>query len=168
MKPVKPILLFILFAISLATVNAQSKTFITQLSELQNSYFSELKGRFVSESANEETYYQCKKSLEGFTTFILQANGKGRMKLVAAPNDGGTLPPELEPLLAQLTKMASMLNNIKKDSDTDPELKAKVQASPKLKRIIGFVKSDKSESMIFYVNTDNSYAIYFTQQKNAL
>jgi hypothetical protein len=168
MKPVKPIVLCLLFAITLTTANAQSKTFETQLSKLQNSYFSELKGRFVSESATGETYYQCKKNLEGFTTFILQSNGKGKMVLVAAPNNEGTLPPELEPLLTFCTKMAAMFNNIKKDSDTDPELKANVRASSRIKRIIAFVKSDKSESMVFYVNTDNSYLIHFNQNKNAL
>jgi hypothetical protein len=168
MKPVKPILLFFSFVIVFTTANAQSKTFETQLSELQNSYFSELKGPFVSESENGETYYQCKKSLEGFTTFILQANGQGRMTLRAGPNNEGTLPPDLESLLAFYTKQASMLGMIKKDSDTDPELKAKVQASAKLKRIIGFVKSDKSESLLFFVNAGNSYFINLTQQKNEL
>ena len=135
------------------------KTFMDNLTVLEFSRIADIKGKFVYENSNGDANYMCSKPLLGFTVFIVQANGKSSINALA--NSIAPLPPKLEHVLDQLTKVAAILGTTKKDSETDAGLRGSLSKLPAIKRIIVFAKTDGS-SVSFFVSKDDDYMIYIT------
>lgn len=163
MKPLTSLLL--LFNLLFTGLNSEAQPqqiFMDQLIDIEFSKLAEIKGRFISEDANGDAYYICTKPLLGFTTMIMQNNGKGPMSVRAVANSIAPLPPNLEKVLDQLSGTAAVLGSIKKDSDTDGGLKEFLKKNPQIKRIVVFVEKNQTTSVSFYINHNNDYMIAIT------
>ena len=155
----KRIFFFKIFLFILLSVNAQpQQTLIRQLTVLEYSHFTDIKGRFVSEDADGDAYYRCLKPLLGFTTMIVQHKGIGKMYLRAVPNSNAPRPPMLEKLLDQLNRSVGMLGVIKKDSDSDAALKEWLKKLPKIQRIIIYAQKEDN-SLTIYISKEDDYMI---------
>ncbi len=140
---------------------AQSKTFLDQVNFLQHCEFIDQKGELKQQRENGDNYYECKKKLDGFETYVGQKGDKGKLLIVALPNKNGEPIEEITPLLVLYTKISNMLGGIKQDSDVDAPLKARLGSMPNLKRIVVFMDGDKSSSKTFYIYNDGKYEIHF-------
>ncbi len=155
----KKIILFPLLCMCLTGYSQPQAVFMNQLNELEHTHPKELKGKFISESASGETYYECTKPLLGFKTFILQSNGTGKMIIRATPNKLAPLPPVLEKVLDQITRVATILGTVKKDSYTDAALKDYVLKKPQLKRVVVFTEDAGKSSTTFYLSAEGDYMV---------
>ena len=133
--------------------------FMSQLNALEYSHSNELKGKFIFDSPSGDAYYECTKPLLGFTTLIMQPNGTGKIIIRAVANKLAPLPPMLEKVLDQLTRVAGILDIVKKDSDTDAPLRSHLLSLPKIERIIVFADKSGAPATTFFLGKDGDYMI---------